>query len=117
MNGKQLGMSLGIVLCLVTAIIVWMSRGYDKISEGGYEYALALISACNRQDLERVQMIVENARQANADGKLPDYDTRVLEQIGQQAIDGRWEQASANARKLLKSQVQVAPRLIQQAVG
>ncbi len=110
-NSKGIWLTAGVALLICIGAWSWMNQGYAKIGDSGYQYALALVSACNRQDLERVQTIVQNVRQAKDEGELSAYDARVLEEIGELAIEGNWEKAAANARKLLKAQVSRAASL------
>lgn len=89
-------------LALLVGLIVWLNSGYGRISELSYDYALALISACNRHDESRVQKIAKEIGQH----QLPDYDRRVIQQIADTAMSGDWELAAARARLLLKAQVE-----------
>ena len=89
-------------LVLLGGLIVWWNSGYGKISEQSYDYALALISACNRQDESRVQKIAKEIGQR----QLPEYDRRVIQQIVDTAMNDDWELAAARTRLLLKAQVE-----------
>lgn len=116
-NTKGLWLAAGAALLVIVGAWMWMNRGYAKISDSGYQYALALVSACNRQDLKRVQTIVQSVRQAKDDGGLSAYDARVLEEIGELAVAGNWEKAAANAKKLLKAQVSRAAAGLRTGAG
>ena len=104
--------SWSLVACLLLLVggggWLLFGRGYSTVSDKGYELALALFSACNRQDMARVKSIVELARQAKEAQELPSYDARVIEEIGQLATDGNWERAAREARRLLDAQVKSA---------
>ena len=90
-----------LVCILIAGLSLWLNLGYGTLSEQSYPYALALISACSRQDDGRVQQIAQEINQRD----LPKYDRRVIQQIADTALDGDWEQAALEARKLLKAQV------------
>ena len=110
--------SWSVVACLVLLLGggAWLlfGRGYSTVSGRGYELALALFSACSRQDAPRVQSIVEMARQAKEAQELPSYDARVIEKIGQLATDGDWEKAALEARRLLDAQAKLASQWTRQ---
>ena len=90
-----------LVCLLVVGLIWWLNLGYGTLSEQSYPYALALISACNRQDASRVQQIAKEVSQRD----IPEYDRRVLQQIVDMALKGDWDQATFETRELLKAQV------------
>ena len=74
------------------------------MSSQGYQYALALVSACNRHDQARVERIVVQLRSE----ALPKQDYRVLLDIARVALSGDWERANSNGRELLKAQIRPA---------
>ena len=92
-----------LISLLVIGLAIWMNSGYSHISERGYDYALALVSACSRRDETRVQEIAEEVVAAG----LPEYDRRVILKITETALSGNWQSASGEARTLLNSQVQI----------
>jgi hypothetical protein len=92
------------VLLLVVGVAVWMTSGHSRISDRGYDYALALISACGRQDEARVKQIAKEVGEA----ELPEYDRRVILGITSNALNGNWQSASAETRALLNAQIQQA---------
>ncbi len=101
---QSLSLRAGVVVfacLLVVGVAVWMSSGYSRISDRSYDYALALVSACGRQDEARVRQIAEEVDLA----ELPAYDRRVILAITKNALNGDWQTASARARTLLKAQV------------
>jgi hypothetical protein len=91
-----------VVLLIIFGVVAWLKSGYSRISDQGYDYALALVSACSRQDESRVQQIAQEITES----ELPDYDRRVILAIAQQALEGDWQSAANLSRQLLKAQVQ-----------
>ncbi len=94
-------LAISVVCLLLIGLVVWLNLGYGLLSEQSYPYALALISACVRQDENRIQHIAQEISQRD----LPKYDRRVIQQIVDTAMNGDWEQAASEARELLKAQV------------
>ena len=92
---------LTLAVFAVGVLIMFMNRGYERISEQGYKYSLALISACNRQDEIRVRLIATEV----SESQLPEYDRSVIVGIADTALSGDWQQAARRARALLKAQV------------
>lgn len=105
LNTFQRWLLIAAVLLAGAGLTFWLNSGYRKISSESYDYALALVSACNRHDEARVQQI---ATKLAAD-ELPKYDQQVLNNIAQIAIRGDWELASSRARDLLNAQIQKVP--------
>ncbi|MEZ6133451.1 MAG: hypothetical protein R3C53_00940 [Pirellulaceae bacterium] len=99
-SGKRVGIAI-LVLLMVVGVFIWFNHGYSEISESGYDYALALISACGRQDKETVQRIAKEV----IERELPNYDRRVILAITDKALAGQWKASSADTRALLKAQV------------
>ncbi len=91
-------------LLLLVGLVVWMNSGYAQLDSQSYDYALALVSACSRQDEARVQRIANEI----AERKLPNYDRRVILEITAKALAGKWEAAADSAFDLLKAQSQPA---------
>ncbi|MFK7735675.1 MAG: hypothetical protein AB8B50_06595 [Pirellulaceae bacterium] len=100
---------VGAVVLLLGGVIWWMSSGYGKVSDEGYQYAMALMSICNRKDESRLVQIVQSIREATESGELPVYDSKTLLRIAERAEDGDWEDAANLVRRLMKTQVEVAP--------
>jgi CO/xanthine dehydrogenase FAD-binding subunit len=101
---SRLGAMLATCLLLIIGLAIWMNSDYSRISDRGYDYALALVSACSRQDEIRVKQIAEEIVAA----ELPVYDRRVILKIAENALSGNWRSASDEARTLLKAQIQPA---------
>jgi hypothetical protein len=88
----------------------WWNRGYGKVSEEGYHYAMALMSACNRKDEARVRLIIEELNSAVDAKAHVARDAQVLLRIARRALDGKWESAAGAVRQLMKDQVRAAPQ-------
>lgn len=96
------------VLVLVGGVTVWyLNRGYDKVSEQGYQYAMALMSACNRRDEARVEAIVSKIEADRKAGDMPGDDAKTLTGIANRALDGNWDSAATAIRRLLQDQVEL----------
>lgn len=92
-------------LAIVLVLAFWLNSSYGKISEKGYQFAMALISICNREDEKRLEKISQQIGVAVRDGELGEYDARVLLDITDRAEAGRWQQASNAIRRLMEAQV------------
>ena len=87
-------------------LLAWLSnRGYGEMSERGYEFSMSLFSACNRQDLPRVEKIETLVNQARSSGELQSAEARWIEGIIVAAKQGKWEKASRSVRELMESQI------------
>jgi hypothetical protein len=67
---------------------------------------VALISICNRQDSQRLQVLADQINTLKESVELPDYDFKVLEDITHRAASGNWEAASRAIRRLMEDQIQ-----------
>ena len=91
------------------AIFVLLPRGYGELSERGYEFALAIASACNQRDAVRIERLVALLEDDDARRELDEAERGWLRAILVEATEGRWEQANRRARRLLERQLQRAP--------
>lgn len=107
MNKNAMGWRVGSVAAIVIVIsfVWWMNLGYDKVSDKGYQFAMALISICNQQDAERLNIMVEQIDHAVADGDLPQADAQVLLTIADRARAGKWDSAAHSVRRLMIDQI------------
>lgn len=105
-RGNQWVIGFGILL-LAGAALWFFNRGYDKVSDQGYEYAMALMSACNRRDEPRVKTIVSKIEASREAGEIPEDDAKTLTGIANRALDGNWESAASAIRRLMKDQVEL----------
>lgn len=94
-----------VAICVIAAVLWWMSLGYSKVSDKGYQYAMAMISICNQKDVARLEKIREQITASTEDEELPSYDSRVLIDIADRAAAGDWDSATGAIRRLMKDQV------------
>lgn len=94
------------VAVVVAGGLIWLSWGYGEVSQSGYEHAMALVSACNRQDTVRLEKIVASIHQAVESQTLPAYDAKILLRIAERALDGDWEWSSRQVRQVMLDQIQ-----------
>ncbi len=83
----------------------YLNYGYPEVSEQGFEYGMALMSACNRQDQARVDIIANGVTRDLNEKRLPQSDAEVLLQIIRLANASDWKAAIEESRKLLDAQV------------
>ncbi|MBA2114709.1 hypothetical protein [Bremerella alba] len=102
---------LGIVL-VAAAIAYWLTRPtFGEISRKGYDYAMALGSACNGKNEAKIAKITQMIDQSTQDGELEPEEAAWLQGIAQKASDGKWESAYASVRTLMQAQTQQASPL------
>ena len=95
------------VICLGIAWL-FFSGSYGETSDRAYDHAMALISACNLKDVERVQRIQSTIAADEESQTLAAKEARWLNGIIDQALKGEWETASRQVRKLMNAQVKRA---------
>jgi len=112
---SQLGISVvaGAVLLLLLGLVIWFSRDYGQVSDQAYDLATSLVSACNLQSTERVDLIAQRLEADVANGSLSVNDARYLADIIGLAQAGKWEPAQTAARRLMKAQALLANDLPQ----
>lgn len=107
-KGALAGITVAVIL-IVGAIAYWLTRpSFGEISGKGYDYAMALGSACNGKDEAKIAKITQMIDQSTQDGELQSHEADWLKGIAQQASDGKWEQAYASVRTLMQEQTQPA---------
>ena len=94
----------GLVLLLVVGLAFWFLSGPGEISQRGYQYAMALLSVCNRQDAQRLQVIVEGIHADREQQELPARDARLLLKITSRAEQGDWLGSAEAVRSLMEHQ-------------
>ncbi len=110
-KGVVAGSTIAAIL-IVTAIAYWLSRPtFGEISRKGYDYAMALGSACNSKDEAKLAKITQMIDQSEQNGELNPQEVAWLSAIAQQAHDGNWDAAYASARTLMQEQTQAATPL------
>lgn len=102
-SGK-LWSSVAAAVLLLVGLFWWMNRGYDRVSEPGYQFGMALMSVCNRKDSQRLQILVDQVESSRDASNLPPADARVLLAIAERAEAGKWEAADREIRQLMKDQ-------------
>lgn len=91
---------------LIALVLWWMNLGYAKVSDKGYQFAMAMTSICNQRDSARLAVISAQIRASSDASELPEYDSRVLLGIAQRAEVGEWKTASELIRRLMEDQVE-----------
>ncbi|QDV25465.1 hypothetical protein [Aureliella helgolandensis] len=84
----------------------WFSPEYGETSQLGYDCAIALYSACNQQDvqkLKQIAVIVETSVDAN---QLSEREMQWLQDIIALGQAGEWKTAIAKTRLLMETQLQ-----------
>lgn len=98
-----------IVLILLVAVGYWLQRpAYGEIGRKGYDYAMALSSACSGRSQARVAKISQMITQSEEAGELNAAESNWLQQIVQQTNTGNWETAYENVRLLMQCQTERA---------
>ena len=83
--------------------------GYGEVGSTAYLHAKALYSICNRQDGERLEQYSASLNSAFEAGEISERELGWLEDIMAQAKAGDWQEATINARQLIKDQVKGGP--------
>ncbi|PQO31364.1 hypothetical protein C5Y96_13570 [Blastopirellula marina] len=100
------GIAVGVVL-VVAVLGYWLTRPtFGEISPTGYDYAMALGSACSRRDSTKIAKITQMIDQSTQDGQLESQEAAWLKGIAQKAQEGHWEMAYASVRTLMQEQTQ-----------
>ena len=94
----------GLVFLSAVGLAVWFFSGSSEISQRGYQYALAIMSVCNRQDEQRLQVIIGKIETDREQLELSADDARRLLKITARAQRGDWQGSAAAVRSLLKQQ-------------
>ncbi len=106
-----------ILVILVAVIVVggiawWLTRpNYGEISEKGYDFAMALFSACNGKSIAKVEKIVGMIERSTTAGELSEQEAAWLMGIVRQALEGNWGSANAAIRVLMEEQARAAEPL------
>ena len=79
--------------------------GYGEVSPKTYEYATALHSICSRKDPARLDKFTAMLANAEAAGEVPPREADWLRTIADTARGGDWDDARADARRMLADQV------------
>ena len=103
---RKVGASIALLALLLAVLgYHWLNRNYGTMGGTGYQYALALYSACNRQDSDRVAELARVIDHAAGEDTLTPAELKWLQQIIAKAQSRRWVEASSDIRLLLEAQV------------
>lgn len=91
------------LLCLAALCVV--GCGYGELSPTAYEYAKALYSIGNRERGEKIEPIRAQIAASAEAGELSKSERRWLVAICDDCDAGRWEEATAAARRMMQDQV------------
>jgi hypothetical protein len=109
-NPKAKNPNLLIYVSALVAVLAggaywWINSGYGEVSRTGFEFAMSLMSVCNRQDKVRLETVISKIEESANHQKLPKKDAETLLKIASWANNGNWSKASASIRRLLDAQV------------
>lgn len=111
-SSKNVTLVMVASLIVVGAIAWWLTRpSYGEISHTGYDYAMALYSACNGKSTAKVQQISTMIDEAESAGELTLQEKAWLQGIARQALDGDWNSANSAVRRLMEEQTRDADLL------
>jgi len=103
-NQSIIASLVGIAL-LIGAIAIWQQwPAYGPIGQAAYPYALALTSACGRQDGDTIEQISADIDTAFEQEELNPTERDWLQGIVETAQAGHWDSAYQEARTLLNAQ-------------
>ncbi|MCA9176684.1 MAG: hypothetical protein KDB14_19485 [Planctomycetales bacterium] len=103
---------IGTALAAVAILAAWLSwKGYGKTTDEGYRYAVAIYTACNQQDAEKLQTISRMLEAAAAASEIAADEQRWLQTIVADGMAGRWDAANAKVRQLMEAQAEQAGEL------
>ena len=99
------------VIALGGALVLYLfwPRGYGETSDQGYQFAIALFTACNQHDSEKLTTIANMIEAAEDAGELGNAEARWLQGITRQGLAGNWEAANRAVRRLMTDQLKPAP--------
>ncbi len=100
---------VGLVLLIAAGVWWWLRPQYSETSENGYAVAVALFTACNQQDSEKLQELATHVEQLRAQGELGPDEADWLSNIIELGLDGKWPAANRKVRSLMQQQVRPAP--------
>ena len=92
-------------LLVVGGLYWYLQLGYGETSQQGYAYSMALFSACNQRDPERLQLISDLIEQDRAAGNVNADEARWLQGIIRRGLSGDWQAANREVRRLMNDQV------------
>jgi len=92
----------GTLVIAIVGLSVWylFSKNQVRLSDNGYELSKSLYSACNLEDMKRLQA----SRLLIDDLLLTPQERQKMTRIVELAETGQWQAAASFARELLQSQ-------------
>lgn len=100
---------VGLLLLACGSLIWLLNRGYGETSEQGYAYSMALVTACNQRDVDKLNLIADMIEADLESGKLNPTESRWLMEIIEKGHRGDWDAANRDVRRLMRDQLQPAP--------
>ena len=100
---------IAIAVLLLAAVgfgIWWWNQGYGEVSSQGYSYAMALFSACNQKDAEKVAEIADMIEADQKENKLSADEAGWLAGVIAKAEAGNWSAANRQIRQLMEDQIE-----------
>ena len=96
-----------LLICLgLTSVLLPMGcQKYGDVSPRSYDLAKALYAACNGKStdrLARIESVIADSLQAS---EISDAEHDWLQSIVQLAAEGRWEDATRDARTMMSEQI------------
>ena len=91
--------------CLLVASVLTGCGGYGEVSPLVYEYAKALYSVCNQRDKERLDVLAEHIDTSLEQQEITKSEAGWLNDIIGDALDGHWESAAKDTRRLMEDQI------------
>lgn len=99
----------GLTVVLALFAWFWFSRGYGDVSPRGYEYAVAIFSACNQSDEAKLDKISQMVAESLRLQEISLQESQWLNAIIDRGKRGDWKAASREVRRLMEDQVKSAP--------
>lgn len=94
---------------LLIAAVCIAGCGYPEVSPKTYEIANALYAASNRQSAEHIDKAIAVTEELLVSGEISEREAGWLRAIADQARDGDWDAAAAEARTLIADQARPGP--------
>lgn len=96
-----------LIAVLMAGLIIFLNRGYGKVSHEAYQMATAIYGACLSESEPRIQKIQRLLNQGNETfdmTKISSHEKRWLDDIIQQAHEGQWAEAASAAKQIMEAQ-------------
>ena len=113
-NKLSVGLAAIVVFLLVCIVFLFWPSGYGKVSPDAYEAAKAIYGACMSESGERLRLVTSLV-DGDSDGdsgddsirklEISDTERQWLQLMIEKAEGGDWKVAAAQARQMMKDQV------------